>query len=240
MRSQRSSFGTELEWVALGLLMAALLLGSSGCLARPVEQGGRHAGGFHILDNPRQRSSRHGLRQHLRQHHHHHGPGDLLVDVLLGLRGDEQRPVEVRRAPQLGPATASDTQTSRSGRLRARSMFRGGHIELVGLPSRSRSHAVLAIRPVADLDPAPCDVRVYRDGVALPLGEVVRRGDHEVLMALTVDDLAAVASSTRFAGVACGREFALDQAGRATVANFAARFRERCDVLDARSVAVAR
>ncbi|HEY6877357.1 MAG TPA: hypothetical protein VI299_05025 [Polyangiales bacterium] len=134
-------------------------------------------------------------------------------------------PVPVR---QLAPPSASPVyQRPRDGRLSTRVVFAGGHLQLIGVPQRSRDEVVLAFRPTAVLDET-CDVKLYRDDDRLSTGEQLRYSDHELRVVLRIDDLG---TSRRFAGVACGRRFELDQAGRDTIAGFVERFQEGLDAL---------
>lgn len=139
---------------------------------------------------------------------------------------DDVRASSMNRRPQRASWRVRSQpvgENRRTGRIRARTLFVGGHLELFGLPSKSPDQVVLAFRPVAKLGES-CELRIWRDEQPLSIGELQRRSDHELLAVLRVEELRA---SDRFVGEACGRSFELDEAGRATVASFASRSRER-------------
>jgi hypothetical protein len=160
-----------------------------------------------------------------------------LLDDMDEVKHKLDHPPPVR---QLAPATAAPVyRRPRDGRISARVMFAGGHMQLIAMPEKSRDEAVLAFRPVARLDDR-CSVRLWLDGSSLDVGQQLRRTDHELLVSLRIDELG---KSERFSGTACGQSFELDAAGRDTIATFVARFHERVDELSAspsRSVADAR
>jgi hypothetical protein len=181
------------------LLLLGLLL-SSGCVLRALSIGGPEARGIRVRDRDTGRVTVYGLPY--------------------------EAPLP-RTSPQLAePGPLPIAQHRRTGKLSTRVVFSGGHIKLIALPHRSSSELVFAFRPIAPLLPGECELRAYRDGAPLSVGDHVRRSDHELLATLRLDELGP---SERFAGSACGRSFELDRAGRDTIVNFVARVRERLD-----------
>jgi hypothetical protein len=136
-----------------------------------------------------------------------------------------------REEPKPPPMTPLLKKRSHPGRISTRAMFVGGHVQLIGVPATSREEVVLAFRPVAPLD-EECDVRIFRDGLPLTVGERVRHTKHELLATLRIDELGASAQLT---GLACGHAFDIDAVGRDAIANFVARFHRSVDQLSASS-----
>ena len=122
---------------------------------------------------------------------------------------------------------AQEPHVDRSGTVRVRATFPGGHFEAIGHPERSAHQVVLSFRPVRPLGPSPCAAELFRDGTELQVHELQRRSDHEVLAAIDVDALHGLERSIRFALHACERELELDRDSRESLSRFAARFAER-------------
>lgn len=128
-------------------------------------------------------------------------------------------------APRLS-ATASPTYLTKSGKLRVHTTLAGGSLLALAHPARDPQNLVLSLRTLAKLDPAPCRVALFRDGVALELAEHERTSDHELRLAFSVADLRGLDHSARFAAELCGRELEIDRSAREALAKFAARFEE--------------
>ena len=132
-----------------------------------------------------------------------------------------------RRAPVLAAARPQATyQRPRGGVLWTRTNIRGGQLLLRGQPATHPTRALLSFRSTSALAPAPCSVRLFRDGTELTVHESARASDHEALVTVDIVDLRQLQHSVRFAGEVCGRSFELDELARATLSQFEARFSE--------------
>jgi hypothetical protein len=192
------------------LLACCLIVSGSGCVLRAAAYGG-----------PQANRSPHRVPTH-------EGPPiyDCHKNLLVGSTCTPRPVAPPRRAPVLAVAGPQDTNVLRDGTLTTRSNVAGGTIVMRGRPAADATHVLLTLRSTQGLAPAPCDVRVYRDGSTWPVRESARPSDHQLQLAIAVESLHRLQDSTRFVIEGCGRSVALDAPARATLSQFEVRFRE--------------
>lgn len=137
------------------------------------------------------------------------------------------RPVEPPPPrPVLAPAQPPTTTRSADGKLSLRMNVSGGALQVTGHAARHPTRVLVALRPSARMEPAPCRGTLFRDGRALTTYEQARTSDRELLVAIGVSDLRGLERAVRVSARACGRSLELDATARTALSEFEARFRE--------------
>ncbi|MDB4975270.1 MAG: hypothetical protein JWN48_3611 [Myxococcaceae bacterium] len=182
-----------------------------GCVLEALALGGPHGRGWRPESSAAQQAPTYDCRRNL---------------FLYGSTCTPRPMPPPKRAPMLLAARGQPTYTLRDGTLQTRMNIGGGTLRVRGQPSTHPTLALLELRSTSRLAAAPCGARLFRDGRELTVHESVRKTDAEMLIAVEVTDLEQLQDSVRFAVQACGLDFELDEAARATLSGFAARFVE--------------
>jgi len=138
----------------------------------------------------------------------------------------ERQPASSAPAASEARPVARAREGDGSVSIRARILFRGGHLALLGRPAKFPDHALLSVKSIRALTASPCAAELFVDGVSIPLEQVERYNDHEARLLIRAEALRDADQAVRVAGAACGAEFELDANGRAALGLFEARFRE--------------